>query len=291
MRWTRSAAANASRRTSLSARRPSATALVDARQVLLDDRARAEVEVPDLAVAHLALGQPDGPAAGGQLRVRIARPEVVEDGRLGERDALPGPSGATPQPSSTTRQPRGRRYVTQRGAASTIAANAAGSSEAPPTSAPSTSGSASSSAAFSALTSRRRGCRARSACSLVAVADERADEADRLLGLLGRGDLAGADRPDRLVGDDHVGRALVGHPLEALLDLVAQLALGVAALALLLGLADAEDRHEAGVERGRDLLRRARGRSRRRAARRSECPSTTPCDAELGEHRRARPRR
>ena len=68
---------------------------------------------------------------------------------------------------------------------------------------------------------------------------------DRLLRLLGRGDLAGADRPDRLVGDRDLGDLLGGQALEALLDLVAQLALGVAALALLLGLADAEDRLEA----------------------------------------------
>ena len=34
--------------------------LVDPREVLLDDRAGAEVEVADLGVAHLALGQPDG---------------------------------------------------------------------------------------------------------------------------------------------------------------------------------------------------------------------------------------
>ena len=33
--------------------------LVDPQQVLLDDRARAEVEVPDLGVAHLPLGQAD----------------------------------------------------------------------------------------------------------------------------------------------------------------------------------------------------------------------------------------
>ena len=46
---------------------------------------------------------------------------------------------------------------------------------------------------------------------LRAVAHERADERDRLLRLLGRGDLPGADRPDRLVGDHHVGEPLVGH--------------------------------------------------------------------------------
>ena len=56
--------------------------LVDERQVLLDDRARAEVEVADLGVAHLPVGQPDGAAAGGQRRVRVALPERVEDRRV-----------------------------------------------------------------------------------------------------------------------------------------------------------------------------------------------------------------
>jgi hypothetical protein len=38
--------------------------LVDAQEVLLDDRARPEVEVADLRVAHLALGRPTaGPLA------------------------------------------------------------------------------------------------------------------------------------------------------------------------------------------------------------------------------------
>ena len=74
---------------------------------------------------------------------------------------------------------------------------------------------------------------------------QRAHEGDRLLGDLGRGDLAGADRPDRLVGDHHVGEPLGRDLLEPLLHLVAQLALGLAALALLLGLAHAQDRAQA----------------------------------------------
>ena len=47
------------------------------------------------------------------------------------------------------------------------------------------------------------------------------------------------------------------HLREVLLDLVAQLALGVAALALVLGLADAEDRRQAGLERRGHLCRSA----------------------------------
>ncbi len=43
---------------------------VDAGQVLEHGPARAQVEVPDLAVAHLAIGQPDGGAGGLQADVR-----------------------------------------------------------------------------------------------------------------------------------------------------------------------------------------------------------------------------
>ena len=74
--------------------------------------------------------------------------------------ALPGPSGAIPQPSRTTRthsvagsrRRTGRNRHQARVAASTIAANDSGSSEAPPTSAPSTSGWQSTSSQFSGLT-------------------------------------------------------------------------------------------------------------------------------------------
>jgi hypothetical protein len=123
--------------------------LVDARQVLLDDGAGAEVQVADLAVAHLALGQPDGGAAGLELRVRVARPEVVEDRRARQVDGVAGP-GRREAPAVEDHQ--ADRRVPRHQAAATIAANDSGSSDAPPTSAPSTSGSASSSAAFSGLT-------------------------------------------------------------------------------------------------------------------------------------------
>ncbi len=65
--------------------------VVDPGQVLLDDRAGAEVEVADLGVAHLALWQADVTALGGELRVGIALPEAIEDRRLGERDRVAGP--------------------------------------------------------------------------------------------------------------------------------------------------------------------------------------------------------
>ena len=65
----------------------------------------------------------------------------------------------------------------------------------------------------------------------------------RLLGDLGRRRLAGADRPDRLVGDDEVVLGLE-HP-----HLPAEDVLGLARLALGLGLADARDDGQARVQR------------------------------------------
>ncbi len=65
--------------------------VVDPGQVLLDDRAGAEVEVADLGVPHLALRQADVAALGGELGVGVATPEPVEDRRLGKRDRVSGP--------------------------------------------------------------------------------------------------------------------------------------------------------------------------------------------------------
>src|SRR3954452_8090491 len=52
--------------------------VVDPGQVLLDYRSGAEVEVADLGVAHLAVGEADVAPAGGERRVRVALPEAVE---------------------------------------------------------------------------------------------------------------------------------------------------------------------------------------------------------------------
>ena len=60
-------------------------------------------------------------------------------------------------------------------------------------------------------------------CAGAAQAQHVADEGACLLGLLGRRRSTGADRPDRLVGDDDVAKALGRHLLQILLDLVAQL--------------------------------------------------------------------
>ena len=66
--------------------------------------------------------------------------------------------------------------------------------------------------------------------------------------LLGRGGLAGADRPHRLVGD-HEPLVLAGGERDRL-DLDLEHELGVAGLALLQRLADAGDHAEPGFERG-----------------------------------------
>ena len=89
----------------------------------------------------------DGGAGGAELRVRVAGDEPVEHGRLGERDRVPRPGRGEPPPVEDH-----ERYERDRDAASQIARNESGSSDAPPTSAPSTSGCPSSSRAFSGFT-------------------------------------------------------------------------------------------------------------------------------------------
>ena len=92
----------------------------------------------------------------------------------------------------------------------------------------------------------------------VAVADQRAHEGDRLLRLLGGRRAAGADRPDRLVGDHDERQQAVLDLGEVDLHLLAQLALRLAGVALLLGLADAQDRRQPRLERrGHLALQRA----------------------------------
>ncbi len=117
-------------------------------EVLAHDRAGAQVEVTDLGVAHLPLGQPDGAPGGGERGVGVGGPQLVEHGSVGERDRVAGTRlGETP---AVQHDETGARHAQE--AACTIAANESASSEAPPTSAPSTSGRASSAGAFSGLT-------------------------------------------------------------------------------------------------------------------------------------------
>ena len=132
--------------------------VVDPRQVLPDDRAGAEVEVADLGVPHLAVREPDRPAAGVELGVAIGAPQLVEHGSVGELDGVSGARRREPPAVEDHQADRGhrRRTGTRREhhgtAAATIPANSTGSRLAPPTSAPSTSGWARISAAFSAFT-------------------------------------------------------------------------------------------------------------------------------------------
>ena len=135
--------------------------VVDPRQVLLDDRPRAEVEVADLGVAHLPVGKADVPPRGRERRVRIGAPELVEDracsparwrcrarpGRGPSRRGSPAPATAPARslgparsgPSGPPPLRRSPRSPPGRGCA-------------PPTRAPSTSGWEISSAALPGLT-------------------------------------------------------------------------------------------------------------------------------------------
>ena len=80
--------------------------VVDAREVLAHDLPGAQVQVADLGVAHLPLGQAHRPAAGGELGVLVALPERVEDRRLGQLD---GVAGARRRPAPSRRGSPGRR--------------------------------------------------------------------------------------------------------------------------------------------------------------------------------------
>jgi hypothetical protein len=125
---------------------------VDAREVLGDDRAGAEVEVADLGVAHLSRGQADRLAAGGELRVVVALPQTVEDRRVGQRDRVARTLRRQAPPVEDDQADGGDgAHRAAPAARSTMRAKDSGSRLAPPTSAPSTSGSASSSSALSGL--------------------------------------------------------------------------------------------------------------------------------------------
>ena len=150
----------------------------------------------------------------------------------------------------------------------TMRANSSGSRLAPPTSAPSMSGCAISSAMFAGLdASRRTGCaRVGRGVGAELLGDRRPDRRAHRLRVVGRGRAAGADRPDRLVGDHHRADLLGAcGPASPARDLAEHLRLGLARLALVERLADAHDRrHPVLLDRG-DLLGRPSRRSRRTA--------------------------
>ena len=83
--------------------------VVDPRQVLLHDRSRAQVQVADLGVAHLPLGQADVAPARRQGRARVAPPELVEDRGLGERDGVARPGLRQPPAVEDHEGERGHR--------------------------------------------------------------------------------------------------------------------------------------------------------------------------------------
>ena len=117
-------------------------------EVLVEDSARADRQVTDLGVAHLAGRQPDRLSGSLERRVRVAGPERVEHRRLGELDRIPRPR----RRAAPAVEDHERYEWESRAAAWQIAVNDSTSSEAPPTRAPSTSGCASNSSAFSGLT-------------------------------------------------------------------------------------------------------------------------------------------
>ncbi len=120
-----------------------------AREVLEQDPARPDREVPHLRVPHLSHWKPDRLTGGGERRVRIAIPQRVEGGRARELDGVSRPGRGDP-PAVQDDEDDGLQAASA--AARQIASNDTRSSEAPPTSAPSTSGSGRSTAALSGLT-------------------------------------------------------------------------------------------------------------------------------------------
>ena len=129
---------------------------VDTRQVLEHGPTGTDVQVPDLAVAHLAVGQPDGRARGVQHGVRPGRQHLPPARHARRRDGIHGRIGPDAKAvddeqhdrARPTRAARRHAPAAARRAAAVVAARAtmpAISSTlrlAPPTSAPSMAGSA-----------------------------------------------------------------------------------------------------------------------------------------------------
>ena len=93
----RRAAAQAASSASFSKKRAVGDRVVDPGQVLLDDRAGAEVEVADLGVAHLPVGQADVAAARPRASCADSAPRARRrPGCRPARSALPGPGLGEP---------------------------------------------------------------------------------------------------------------------------------------------------------------------------------------------------
>src|SRR6185437_7937913 len=79
---------------------------VDARKVLHDDAAGAEIHVTDFGIPHLPLGQTDEALARLEMRMRIAFEKAVPIGRLGETNAVGVGIGAIAPPVENAQNDR-----------------------------------------------------------------------------------------------------------------------------------------------------------------------------------------
>ena len=219
--------------------------------------------MPDLGVAHLAVREADRLAGRLERRVRVLGPEPVEDRRVRELDRVPRPGrGAAPPVEDDERYERDsgqanrrERFHVERGAADERAVDVRLGEQ------------------------LGRVVRLDRAAVEHRHVEQALDERVRLLGDLGRRGLAGADRPDRLVGDDEVVLGLEHR------DLATQDVLGLPRLALGLGLAHAGDHGQARIERRAGTLRDALvGLAEELASLR--VADDRAVDPELAQHRR-----
>ena len=149
--------------------------VVNARELLEDDAAGADVEVADLGVAHLTVGQADVLAGSTEGGVRIVRIQAVDKGRVGRAHGVVGALGRQTEAVHDDEQCRkvavshgefspSKKNGPQRlsaaarlqdgyysAAFTTISEKSAALRDAPPTRAPSTSGLATSSAMLPGL--------------------------------------------------------------------------------------------------------------------------------------------
>ena len=110
IRWTRLPRSNAACEHRVREERAVRDRLVDAHQILVEPTARADRQVADLAVPHLARRQPGGRRR--TLRASCAGTSAQSRSKTGvsaSSTALPGPGGAQPQPSRMTSVTRGSR--------------------------------------------------------------------------------------------------------------------------------------------------------------------------------------
>ena len=84
-------------------------ALRDAHDVLRHHPARAEVQVPDLAVAHLSRGESHRQARRLEQRARGPLPQAVPDRRRAELDGVAVPAGTEPPAVEDDQDDRGAR--------------------------------------------------------------------------------------------------------------------------------------------------------------------------------------